>query len=66
MEKIKKEISNEYATLMYAISGAAGTVATTLALFLNISYGFSFTFIIGMGAYLVGALLLLFILRGEK
>jgi len=66
MEKIKKEISNEYATLMYAISGAAGTVATTLALFLNVSYGFSFTFIVGMVAYLAGALLLLFILRGEK
>jgi len=66
MEKIKKEISNEYATLMYAISGAAGTVATTLALFLNVSYGFSFTFIVGMAAYLVGAFLLLFILRGEK
>ena len=66
MEKIKKEISNEYATLMYAISGAAGTVATTLALFLNVSYGFSFTFIVGMGAYIIGAALLLFILRGEK
>ena len=66
MEKIKKEISNEYATLMYAISGAAGTVATTLALYLNVSRGFSFTFIIGMTAYLFGAMLLLFILRGEK
>jgi hypothetical protein len=66
MEKIKKEISNEYATLMYAISGAAGTFATTLALFLNVSYGFSFTFIVGMAAYLIGALLLMFILRGEK
>jgi hypothetical protein len=66
MEKIKKEISNEYATLMYAISGAAGTFATTLALFLNVSYGFSFTFIVGMAAYLTGALLLMFILRGEK
>ncbi len=66
MEKIKKEISNEYATLMYAISGAAGTFATTLALYLNVSYGFSFTFIVGMGAYSIGALLLLLILRGEK
>jgi hypothetical protein len=66
MEKIKKEISNEYATLMYAISGAAGTFATTLALFLNVTYGFSFTFIVGMAAYLAGALLLTFILRGEK
>jgi len=66
MEKIKKEISNEYATLMYAISGAAGTFATTLALFLNVTYGFSFTFIIGMTAYLAGAFLLTFILRGEN
>jgi hypothetical protein len=66
MEKIKKEISNEYATLMYSISGAAGTIAVTLALFLNVSYGFSFTFITGMAAYLTGAVLLIFILRGEK
>lgn len=66
MEKIKKEISNEYATLMYAISGAAGTVATILALYLNVSHGFSFTFITGMAAYLIGAMLLLFILRGEN
>lgn len=66
MEKIKKEISNEYATLMYSISGAAGTIAATLALYLNVSYGFSFTFITGMAAYLTGAVLLIFILRGEK
>jgi len=66
MEKIKKEISNEYATLMYSISGAAGTIATILALFLNVSYGFSFTFIIGMASYLAGAFLLMLILRGEK
>ncbi len=66
MEKIKKDISNEYATLMYAISGAAGTVATTTALFLNVSYGFSFTFVTGMAAYLAGAALLLLILRGDR
>ncbi len=66
MEKIKKEISGEYATLMYAISGAAGTIASTLALYMNVSYGFSFTFIVGMCAYFAGAMLLLFILRGEK
>ncbi len=66
MEKIKMKISNEYATLMYAISGAAGTVATTFALFLNVSYGLSFTFITGMAAYLAGAMLLLFILRAEN
>ncbi|HPJ33755.1 MAG TPA: hypothetical protein PK358_02895 [Spirochaetota bacterium] len=65
MEKIKKDISREYATLMYAISGAAGTIATTLALFLNVSYGFSFTFIIGMAAYITGAALLMVILRGS-
>lgn len=66
MEKIKQDISREYATLMYAISGAAGTVATTMALFLNVTYGFSFTFMIGMCAYVTGALLLLIILKGER
>jgi len=66
MEKIKREISNEYATLMYSISGAAGTIAATLALLLNVSYGFSFTFVTGMAAYITGAVLLIFILRGES
>lgn len=66
MEKIKKDITREYATLMYAISGAAGTIATTTALFLNVTYGFSFTFMIGMCAYITGAVLLLIILKGER
>lgn len=66
MEKIKKGISSEYATLMYSISGASGTIAATLALYLNVSYGFSITFITGMAAYFTGAMLLIFILRGEK
>ncbi|MCL2154351.1 MAG: hypothetical protein FWH53_01665 [Leptospirales bacterium] len=63
MEKIKREISNEYAVLMYAVSGAAGAIAAVAALVLNTTYGFSFTFICGMCAYFMGALMLLFILR---
>jgi len=65
METIKKEISAEYATLMYSISGAAGTIAATTALFLNVTYGFSFTFLTGMAAYIIAAILLLTILKGE-
>ena len=63
MEKIKREISDEYATLMYAVSGAAGSIAAVVALLLNTTYGFSFTFICGMCAYFIGAMILLFILR---
>lgn len=66
MEKIKKDISHEYATLMYAISGAAGTVAAVTAIYLNVAYGFIFTFYIGMAAYAIGALLLVFILKRKK
>ncbi len=63
MEQIKSDISQEYATLMYAISGAAGTIAATSAIYFNAVRGFSFTFIIGMSAYTTGAVLLFFILR---
>ena len=63
MEKIKREISDEYATLMYAVSGAAGSIAAVAALLLNTTYGFSFTFVCGMCAYFIGALILLFMLR---
>ena len=65
MEKIKKDISREYATLMYAISGAAGTIATTTALFFNVTFGFSFTFMAGMIAYIIAVFLLMTILKGE-
>ena len=65
MEKIKKDISKEYATLMYAISGAAGTIATTTALFFNVTFGFSFTFMAGMIAYIIAVFLLMTILKGE-
>jgi len=63
MEQIKKDVSAEYATLMYAISGAAGTLATTTALYINVSFGFSFTFAAGMAAYTIGAVFLFFIFR---
>lgn len=66
MEKIKKDISHEYATLMYAISGAAGTVAAVTAIYFNVAYGFLFTFYIGMASYATGAFLLVFILRSKK
>jgi phage shock protein PspC (stress-responsive transcriptional regulator) len=48
---------------MYSISGAAGTIAATTALFLNVTFGFSFTFLTGMAAYIIAAFLLLTILR---
>ncbi len=65
MERIKKDISNEYATLMYAISGAAGTIAAVSAIYFNVVHGFLFTFYIGMTSYAIGALLLVFILKSK-
>ena len=66
MERIKKDISREYATLMYAISGAAGTIAAAAAIYFNVAYGFLFTFYIGMASYTSGALLLVFILTTPR
>ncbi|HRS63656.1 MAG TPA: hypothetical protein P5554_10750 [Spirochaetota bacterium] len=66
MEKIKSDISDEYATLMYSISGASGTIATTVALLINVTYGLSMTFITGMAAYVIGAIFLFIILFGKN
>jgi hypothetical protein len=66
MEKIKSDISDEYATLMYSISGASGTIATTVALLINVTYGLSITFVTGMAAYVIGAIFLFIILFGKN
>jgi len=63
MERIKRDISAEYATLMYSVSGAAGTIGATAAIFFNVTFGFSFTFIVAMMAYALAALLLVGILK---
>lgn len=54
LEVVKEQASNEYGTLMFGISGIAGTAAVTLAVYTNIMYGFSTTFVIGTVGYLIG------------
>jgi len=52
LEQIKKDISDEYATLMFGINGALSTVAVTLSLFFNVKYGMHATMMIGFVTYI--------------
>jgi len=63
LEAIKKKTSNEYATLMFGVSGAFSTVAATSAIMISVCYGFSMTFLIGSISYLAGILLFMLITR---
>lgn len=60
LEQIKKDISNEYATLMFGVNGALSTIGVSLSFLLNITYGMSTTLLIGFATYF--AALILFII----
>ncbi len=64
LEQIKKDISDEYATLMFGINGALGTLAVTSSLLLNVTYGMNTTMMIGFITYV--AALGLFIIIKKK
>ncbi|MBN1498661.1 MAG: hypothetical protein JW982_00775 [Spirochaetes bacterium] len=59
LEIVKKQSSNEYGTMMYAMSGAAGTAAVTMSQYTNIVSGFSTTFLIGTTGYIAGIVIFL-------
>ncbi len=63
LEQIKKDISNEYATLMFGINGALSTVAATYSLYLNVSKGMSFSMMLGFFTYLAALGLFIVIKR---
>lgn len=65
-ERIKKDISVEYGTLMFGISGAFSTIGATSAILFNVSYGYTFTFIVGMICYALGFGLFVWIMRSKK
>ncbi len=60
LEQIKKDISNEYATLMFGVNGALATIGVSLSYLLNVTYGMSTTLLLGFATYL--AALVLFII----
>jgi hypothetical protein len=61
LEQIKKDISNEYATLMYGVNGALATLGVSLSYLVNVSYGMSATLLIGFATYLAALVLFFFI-----
>jgi len=61
LEQIKKDISNEYATLMFGVNGALSTLGVTSAFLLNVTYGMSTTMLTGFATYLAALVLFIFI-----
>jgi ABC-type dipeptide/oligopeptide/nickel transport system permease subunit len=61
LEQIKKDVSNEYAALMYGVNGVFGTVAVSLSILLNVTYGMQFSLMLGFFTYLAAILLFIVI-----
>jgi len=62
MEQVKQDVSNEYATLMFGVNGVLATVGASLSIFLNVSYGMSYTLMLGFITY-VAAILLFVVIK---
>jgi len=62
MEQVKQDVSNEYATLMFGVNGVLATVGVSLSIFLNVSYGMSYTLMLGFATY-VAAILLFIVIK---
>lgn len=60
MEQIKKDMSDEYATLMYGVNGVLATVGASISIFFNVTHGMNYTLIVGFATYV--AAIILFIL----
>lgn len=66
VEKVKKFTSNEYATLMFGVSGAFSTLGATSAILINVTYGYSMSFAVGIGCYLVGLVFFMMIMMKKE
>ena len=62
MEQVKQDVSNEYATLMFGVNGVLATVGVSLSIFLNVTYGMSYTLMLGFFTY-VAAILLFIVIK---
>lgn len=63
LEKIKRDTSNEYATLMFGISGVFSTLGSAAAIFFNVKWGYNASFLIGLICYAIGCTLLILIMN---
>lgn len=63
LEKIKKLTSPEYGSMLFGISGAFATLASTSALLFTVTLGFTATYFIGIACYALGAALFAIIIR---
>jgi hypothetical protein len=61
LEQIKQDVSNEYASLMYGVNGVFATVAVSLSILLNITYGMQFSLMLGFFTYLAAIVLFIII-----
>lgn len=62
LEQVKQDVSDEYATLMFGVNCILSTVAVSLSLLLNITYGMNTTLMIGFATY-VAAILLFIVIK---
>jgi hypothetical protein len=66
LEVIKKDTSAEFSSLMFGISGFFSTLGSVAAIMINVTYGFSVSFMTGTAFYILGLLLFIMILRSGK
>ncbi len=62
MEQVKRDVSDEYATLMFGVNCILSTVAVSLSILLNVTYGMSTTLMLGFATY-VAAILLFIVIK---
>jgi len=62
MEQVKKDVSDEYATLMFGVNCILSTIAVSFSLLFNVTYGMSTTLMIGFITY-VAAILLFIVIK---
>jgi hypothetical protein len=61
MEQVKQDVSDEYATLMFGVNCILSTIAVSLSILLNITYGMNTTLMLGFATYVTAILLFIVI-----
>ncbi|MBN1647902.1 MAG: hypothetical protein JW874_07710 [Spirochaetales bacterium] len=65
-EVVKKQTSREYVSLMFAISSGFSTIGATTGIILNVSFGYTSSYVIAIVCYLAVLFLFSWILRTGK
>jgi predicted membrane-bound spermidine synthase len=66
LEIIKKYTSKEFGALMFSVSGCFSTIASTASILINVSYGFSASFLTGLICYITGLIFFILIMNVKK